>query len=211
MIRLLVVDDQALVRSALVSKLNAVEDFTVVAEAATGEQARELLRSLDVDVVLMDLSMPGLGGMETTRRLLKSDPTLRIIGLSMHTDGPNPARLMRLGAAGYVSKGARVDELFAAIRGAVRGQRLISADVAQGIAADAEKSGLESATISARELAVWRLLALGLERAEIGARLGLSAKTVTHHRRELLRKLELHNDVQLARRARESGVLTDND
>lgn len=211
MIRLLVVDDQALVRNALVSKLNAAEDFTVVAEAATGEQARELLRSLEVDVVLMDLSMPGIGGMEATRRLLKSYPELRIIGLSMHTDGPNPARFMRLGAAGYVSKGARVDELFAAIRGAVRGQRLISADVAQGIAADAQTSGSESAKIGARELAVWRLLALGLERAEIGARLGLSTKTVIHHRRELLRKLELQNDVQLARRARESGILTDDD
>lgn len=208
MIRLLVVDDQRLVRRCVSARLNAVADFEVVAEAASGEEARERMRQVEVDIILMDLNMPGIGGLEATRRLLAFASGLRIIGLSMYTSGPFPKQFLRLGGAGYVSKNADSEELVAAIRKVHAGGCHISTDVARNIAVSDSlrrtRHGVDS--LSRREVQVLQQIALGLTHDAIAAQLALSSKTIAHHRRELLRKLAAENDVQLAAVARDQGL-----
>ena len=208
MIRILLVDDQRLVRRCVSARLNAVNDFEVVAEAASGEEAREALRQHAADIILMDLNMPGIGGLEATRRLLALDPGLRVIGLSMYVSGPFPRQFLRLGGAGYVSKNADTGELVAAIRKVHAGECYISADVARNIAVSgvlsSRRNGIDA--LSRREVQVLQQIANGLSPEEIAAQLSLSVKTVAHHRRLLLRKLEAHNDVQLATIARDQGI-----
>lgn len=208
MIRILLVDDQRLVRRCISARLNAVEDFEVVAEAASGEQAREIARAGAFDIILMDLNMPGIGGLEATRRLLAMDPGVRIIGLSMYVSGPFPKQFLRAGGAGYVSKDADTDELIEAIRRVHAGASYISTDVAQNIAASdslrVKRNGVEA--LSRREVQVLQQIANGLTPEAIAERLSLSVKTVAHHRRHLLSKLEAQNDVQLATIARDQGL-----
>ncbi|MCB1748097.1 MAG: response regulator transcription factor [Gammaproteobacteria bacterium] len=208
MINLLLVDDQRLVRRCVAARLNAVPDFHIVAEAASGEEARELVREHAVDIILMDLNMPGIGGLEASRRLLALEPGLRIIGLSMYVSGPFPKQFLRLGGAGYVSKNADTEELVEAIRRVAAGECYISADVAQNIAVSGSlrvrRNGVDA--LSRREVQVLQQIANGLTHEAIAARLSLSIKTVAHHRRLLLRKLEVANDVQLAAIARDQGL-----
>ncbi len=208
MIRILVVDDQRLVRRCICAKLNASEGFEVAAEAGSGEQARELARSERFDVILMDLNMPGMGGLEATRRLLALDPGNRVLGLSMYVSGPFPKQFLRAGGAGYVSKNADTDELLTAIRTVQAGDTYISADVAQSIARDDLRGGRRHGVdaLSRREVQVLQQIANGLSAQEIAACLNLSVKTVAHHRRQLLNKLDAGNDVQLALIARDHGL-----
>lgn len=207
MIRLLVVDDQRLIRRCVTARLNSVERFTVVGEAASGEQARELLRNGPVDIVLMDLNMPGIGGIEATKRFLSVDPKLKIIGLSMYTKGPYPRLFLENGGLGYVSKSADSDDLFKAIDMVYRGQPYISRDVAQEIAVGNVGEGGEDMleTLSAREIQVLQKISDGLNLDEIASVLCLSPKTVAHHRRSLYRKLKVGNDVQLVNLVRAQG------
>lgn len=208
MIRLLVVDDQRLVRRCVAARLNSVADFEVTAEADSGESAREAARKHSFDIVLMDLNMPGIGGLEATRRLLAQDRKLRIIGLSMYVSGPFPKQFLRAGGAGYVSKHADTEELEFAIREVVANRCYISEDVAQHIAAGgslrAQQSGIEQ--LSPREIQVLQRIAGGATGDDIAAELSLSTKTIAHHRRQLLAKLAAENDVQLANIAREQGL-----
>lgn len=200
MIKILIVDDQRLVRRCISAKLNAVDEFDVVAEAEDGEHAREIVRSHDIDIVLMDLNMPGIGGLEATRRMVSSAPECRVIALSMYVDGPYPRHFMELGGAGYVSKDADTDELVSAIRTVAAGDPYISGDVAQRIATNdsvrGSVGGLNALTV--REIEVLRQISDGLSIDEIAAAMCLSPKTVAHHRRSLFEKLGAKNDVQLA-------------
>ena len=131
MVRILLVDDHDLVRTGIRRLLNDVQGIEVVGEAATGELALSQARSLMPDVVLMDVTMPGIGGLEATRKLLRINPDCRIIGVSVHIDGPCPARMLEAGAAGYLTKGCDLEEMARAIRKVARGERYIGADVAQ--------------------------------------------------------------------------------
>jgi two-component system invasion response regulator UvrY len=208
-IRIIVVDDQRLVRRCLRARLDAVEDFAVVAEAESGEQARELARAQDFDVILMDLNMPGIGGLEATRRLLVAKPDARIIGLSMYVEGPYPAKFMEIGGAGYLSKNTDATEVITAIRRVHGGDYYISDDVAQRIAASEllpahTASGMNDLT--RREIQVLHHLSEGSDVDEIAARLSLSPKTIGYHRRRLLQKFGVHNDVQLSLAARNCGL-----
>ena len=209
MIEILLVDDQRLVRRCVAARLNAVEDFEVAGEANSGEAARAEIRARDYDIVLMDLNMPGMGGIEATRRLLAANEKARVIGLSMYISGPLPRHFLSTGGAGYVSKNADTEELVHAIRQVHAGECYISRDVAQHIAAvDSLKikpSGVD--TLSPREIQVLQHLANGLSTDAISERLNLSIKTVAHHRRHLLSKLEATNDVQLATIARDHGIV----
>ena len=208
MIKILVVDDQRLVRRCISAKLNATADFDVVAEADSGERAREIVREQDIDIVLMDLNMPGMGGLETTRRVISTDRACRVIGLSMYVDGPFPKRFMELGGAGYVSKEADTDELLLAIRTVANGEPYISADVAQGIAvSETIKSGGSGLNgLSAREIQVLKKISEGLLIDDIANAMCLSPKTIAHHRRSLFDKLGAKNDVQLAIIANAEGL-----
>lgn len=207
MIRLLVVDDQRLVRRCIIAKLHSVSRYEVVAEASSGEQARESLRHHDIDVVLMDLNMPGIGGIEATKRFLSVDPELRIVGLSMYTKGPYPRKFLEAGGLGYVSKSADSDDLFKAIDMVYRGNPFISMDVAQQIAIGqaAEGGGSVLEALSVREMQVLQKISDGLNLDEIASVLCLSPKTIAHHRRSLYRKLNVGNDVQLVNLVREQG------
>ena len=208
MIDILVVDDQRLVRKCICARLNAVADFTVTAEAASGEEARELARVRDFNVILMDLNMPGIGGLEATRRVLAVKPDSRILGLSMYISGPFPTQFLRTGGAGYVSKNTDTEELVHAIRSVHGGACFISADVAQHIATNdslrMQRYGFGA--LSRREIQVLQQIASGWSHDEIALRLSLSGKTVAHYRRQLLEKLGVRNDVQLAAIARAQGL-----
>ena len=208
MISIMVVDDQRLIRRCISARLNAVDGFKVAAEAASGEEAREAVRTCHFDIILMDLNMPGIGGLEATRRLLALKPDCRILGLSMYISGPYPKQFLRAGGAGYVSKNADTDELVRAIRTVNGGGCYISADVAQHIATSdslrIQRHGIEA--LSRREIQVLHKIACGLSNEDIAARLCLSGKTVAHYRRQLLDKLGARNNVQLAGIARDQGL-----
>lgn len=207
-IRLLVVDDQRLVRRCICAKLNAVDGFDVAADAESGEQARELIRSHAVDVVLMDLNMPGIGGLEATRRMLSALPAMKILGLSMYVEGPYPRRFLEMGGSGYVSKSADTEELVQAIRTVAAGDPYISSDVAQRIAtndsARGSIGGLDD--LSAREIEILQKISMGLSIDDTAKALCLSPKTIAHHRRSLCEKLGATNDVQLAIIANANGL-----
>ena len=208
MIRIIVVDDHRLVRKCISAKLESVPDFHVVAEAESGEELPDIVRDLEFDVVLIDLNMPGIGGLEATRRMLASHPGCKVIGLSMYVEGPYPRRFLELGGAGYVSKDADTDELFLAIREVVRGRSYISRDVAQYVAVSTilrrTESGIQ--TLTRREIEVLQRISLGLDSAEIATRMSLSIKTIAYHRRRLMGKLGATNDVKLALIARNQGL-----
>lgn len=207
MIRLLVVDDHKLVRKCLCAKLESVPDFRVIGEADSGERARQLARELEFDVILMDLNMPGIGGLETTRRILSASPTCRVLGLSMYVEGPYPRRFLEIGGAGYVSKNSDTDELILAIREVHRGGSYISRDVAQQVAISAiTRRGSAAHTLTQREIEVLQRIASGMTSSEIALRLCLSPKTVTYHRRRLYDKLGVDNDVKLVLAARDRGI-----
>ncbi len=208
MINILVVDDQRLVRRCIAAKLSAVDDFKVAAEADSGEQAREIVRGGNIDIVLMDLNMPGIGGLEATRRVVSSDPSCKVIGLSMYVEGPYPRRFMELGGAGYVSKAADTDELVHAIHIVAAGEPYISHDVAQRIAAnDSIKGSLGGLNdLSTREIQVLQKISEGMDMDEIAVVMSLSRKTIAHHRRALCEKLGARNDVQLAMIANAQGL-----
>ena len=139
MIRIIVVDDHQLVRVGTSRLLDDVDGFQVVGQAASGEAAIDLVRDLKPDIVLMDLQMPGIGGLEATRRCLRVDPELKIVILTIHEQEPYPSNLLKIGAAGYLTKRADVDEMVRAIRKVVLGQRYIASDIAQKLALDPYK------------------------------------------------------------------------
>ncbi|MGE0383543.1 MAG: response regulator [Gammaproteobacteria bacterium] len=206
MIRTVVVDDQQLIRDLVRTKLESVPDIRVVAEASSGEEARRIVPSSGADVVVMDLSMPGIGGIEATRRLLNAIPHLKVVGLSVYVDGPFPAKFIAAGGIGYVSKSARPAELIEAVRRVARGEPYMSRDVAEAIIKNRSANIDCTNVLTDREMQVWKLLADGIDIADIAVQLKLSIKTVYSHRRNLMEKLNASNDVQLARFAREHGI-----
>lgn len=205
-IRIMVVDDQRLVRRCICVKLDSVPEFKVVAEAENGEHARRLAREVPFDIALMDLNMPGIGGLEATRRLLAARPGVKIIGLSMYVEGPYPRKFLELGGAGYVSKNADTEALVRAIRDVWRGECYISADVAQEIALAHMHGRRAGHDLTSREMQVLHKICAGLGIEAIADALCLSRKTVAYHRRRLLDKLGAENDVRLAILARNSGL-----
>ncbi|MDA0824466.1 MAG: response regulator [Proteobacteria bacterium] len=208
MIKILVVDDQRLVRRCISAKLSATDDFDVIGEADSGERAREIVRNQTIDIVLMDLNMPGMGGLEATRHVVSGDPNCKVIGLSVYVDGPYPRRFMEIGGSGYVSKGADTDELVHAIRTVASGAPYISKDVAQRIAINDSMSGTLDGVnaLSSREIQVLQKISQGLNVDEIARAICLSPKTIARHRRSLCEKLGATNDVQLAIIANAQGL-----
>lgn len=203
MIKVLLVDDHELVRSGIEALLNAMEDITVVAVCDCGEQALQVISKEPPDVILMDINMPGMGGLEACRRILQTLPQIKLIGLSVHNNGPLPQQLLKLGVEGFVSKGSRVDEMVRAIRTVMSGKRYLCQDVASNIALE---SLPDSATppftkLSQRESEVVRLILQGRSIQEMSEALQLSAKTVNTYRYRLYSKLQIKNDVELTRLA----------
>lgn len=211
MITVILVDDHRLVRAGLRRVVSEQPDMEVIAEASSGEEAIELVREHQPDVVLMDVNMSGLGGLEATRRIHQRYADIRIIGVSMYVDEPYPSRLLSAGAVGYIGKDSAADEVVAAIRRVHAGGHYVASAVAGNLAAHLSRGGGGSPfdALSQRELQVMYMLTQGLGTQAISDQLCLSPKTVSTYRYRLFEKVGVRNDVELTRLAMRYDMLND--
>lgn len=206
-IRVFLLDDHALVRTGMRMMLSAETDIEVVGEADNGETALPMIRRLRPDVVLCDLHLPGISGLEVTERIVKGDYGSRVVVVSVLEDGPMPKRLIEAGASGYVGKGGDAAELLRAVRDVSRGKRYLANGIAQHLALaglGGEVTPFDS--LSPRELEVAMLLVQGLRQEDIAKRLSLSAKTVNTHKARLFEKLGIQDSIALARLSSQYGL-----
>jgi two-component system invasion response regulator UvrY len=208
MIRVYLIDDHELVRTGFRLVLSQQPDISVVGEAGSGEEALAAMRALQPDVVLCDLHLPGVSGLEVTERIVRGDWGMRVIVVSVQEDGPMPRRLLEAGASGYLSKGAPAPELLRAIRDVARGKRFLGTSIAQQLALGSLASeGSPFDLLSPREIEVAMMLVQGLRMADIGKRLNLSAKTIATHKYNLFQKLGLDGVAGLTRLALQHGLI----
>jgi len=214
LIKVLVVDDHELVRSGITRMLVDDPDIEVLGQASSGEDAIEFVRRDRPDIVLMDIRMPGIGGLEATRRILRIDDSIRVIVVTACADDPYPARVMQSGATAYITKGADIQEMVRAIRKANSGQRYISPEIAQKMAlktlgGDREEDGELSMfeRLSEREMQIAMMVVDCQKVQDISDKLCLSPKTVNSYRYRIFEKLEISSDVELALMAVRLGLL----
>ncbi len=208
-IKLMLVDDHELVRAGLRRLLEDEKDLEIIGEAGSGEEAIQKIRDNRPDVVLMDINMPGIGGLETTRKLLHLYPELKVIIVTVQTDEPYPTRLLEAGATGYLTKSAKVEEIVEGIRAVHRGERFIGSDIARQLALSMLPGGKKSPfeRLSQREMQVMLMVTQGHSIQDISDRLCLSPKTVSTYRYRLYEKLGVDNDVELTHLAMRHGVI----
>lgn len=209
MISLLLVDDHELVRAGIRRILEDIKGLVIAGEAACGEDAVKWCRQHTVNVVLMDMNMPGIGGLEATRKIVRYNPDIRIIMLTIHTENPLPARVMQAGASGYLSKGAAPQEVVSAIRAVHAGQRYIASDIAQQMALsqiEPQKAESPFSCLSERELQIMLMITRGQKVTEISEQLNLSPKTVNSYRYRMFSKLNISGDVELTHLAIRHGL-----
>lgn len=209
MIKVLVVDDHDLVRSGIVRLLSDAKGMDVVGESSCGEDAVKLCRELAPDVVLMDISMPGIGGLEATKKILRANPETKVIAVTACDDGPFASRFLQAGASGFMGKGADTKEMVNAILKVRSGQRYISPDIAQRMALkpfqDASESPFDA--LSEREMQT-ALMIVGCHKVqEISDKLCVSPKTINTYRYRIFEKLEIDGDVELTILAMKYGML----
>lgn len=207
-IKVFLIDDHALVRTGIRMILSTQTGIEVVGEAESGELALPQIRRLKPDVVLCDLHLPGVSGLEVTERIVKGDHGTRVIIVSVSDDGPLPRRLLEAGASGYLGKGGDAVELIRAIHDVALGRRYLGTSVAQNMAlSNLEGGGSPFDALSPRETEVALLLTQGLRQEEIAKRLCLSAKTVNTHKSRLFEKIGITDNIALARLASQYGLL----
>jgi len=206
-IRVLIADDHPIVRDGLKRILAATTDIAVTAEAASGEEALALVRDNDYDMALLDMSMPGLSGMDLVKRLKSEKPKLKLLVLSMHGEKQYAARALKAGASGYMTKESAAQELLGAIRKVAAGGVHISEATAADLVAGSLGEGPPHTLLSDREYQVFRLLAEGRSPTEIAAQLHLSVKTVSTHKARILEKMGLAGTAELVRYALENKLL----
>ncbi len=210
MIKVLVADDHDLVRKGIIRMLQDIDDIVIVGEADCGEQALKLCRELPVDVVLMDVRMPGIGGLEATRKLVRTSANTRVIAVSAFEEDPFPSRLLKAGASGFVTKGAEISDIIQAIRVVKDGQRYLSPVVAQQLALksfDDNNAETPFDLLSERELQICMMIVNCHKVSDISERLHLSPKTVNSYRYRLFEKLAITSDVELTLLAIRHGML----
>ncbi len=200
MIRVLVVDDHELVRSGITRMLADNPDIEVIGEASSGEDAIDSVRKDSPDIVLMDMNMPGIGGLEATKKICRYCPDVKIIVLTVNCEDPFPSKVMQIGAHGFLTKGAGSDEMVRAIRSVHAGQRYIAPEIAQQIAL-AQVTGRTDEnpfqSLSERELQIMLMITKGEKAQDIAERLNLSSKTVNSYRYRMFEKLNVGGDVEL--------------
>jgi two-component system response regulator NreC len=209
-LRVLVVDDHALVREGLQQLLGEEGGFDVVGVAADGRQAVELAKKSDPDVVLMDLAMPGLNGLDATRRVRKAVPNARVLALSMYIDNEYIAQALEAGVSGYIMKDASPEELFAAVRDVGEGRRHFSKRIPESVIRrldSSRKRKKKGPRMTAREREVMKLLAEGNTVKQIAEILDLSQKTVDTHKTNMMKKLGIHNRVDLVKFAMQERLI----
>lgn len=208
MIRVLLADDHALVRAGIRSLLNAMAQVEVVAEASSGEEAIELATTSRPDVVLMDIAMKGITGLEAAARMRGQMPEVRVVILSMHSGEEYVLQALRAGAAGYLLKDAATGELELALRSVMRGESWLSPAVSRQVVEGYVRSG-DSApeALTARQREVLRLVAGGKSTKEIAFLLNLSVKTVETHRAQIMERLNIRDVAGLVRYALRTGLV----
>jgi two-component system invasion response regulator UvrY len=207
-IRVFMVDDHALVRTGMRMILAAQADIEVIGEAETGEAALPQIRSLKPNVVLCDLHLPGISGLEVTERVVRGRYGSRVIVVSVLEDGPLPKRLLDVGAWGYVGKGGDAAELVRAVREVAQGRRYLASGVAQNLALAGIKGGATPLDgLSAREVEVAMLLVQGIRQHEIATRLSLSPKTINTYKTSIHRKLGVQDSIALNRLLAQYGLV----
>lgn len=212
MINVMLVDDHDLVRKGIRRLLDDASGIKVVAEAMDGEQAIREVRKKKPDVILMDVSMPGIGGLEATRKITRSLPDMKIIAVTIHDNEPFPARLLEAGAAGYITKGCAIEEIISAIQSVHQGKQYITPGVAQKLALSFVNHGTKSVIeeLTQREMQVMLMMVRGESNKEISISLCLSPKTTSTYRYRLFEKLGVDNDVELTRFAIRHGLIKEN-
>ena len=209
MIRILVVDDHQLVRVGTSRLLADIAGLQIIGQAKSGEQAIDMVKDLKPDVVLMDIQMPGIGGLEATRRCLRVDPELKVIALTMHEDEPYPSKLLGVGAAGFLTKNADVDEMVRSIKKVMSGQRYISSEVAQHLALRpySKEAASPFEVLTSREMQITLMVIMGYGAPDISRKLSLSSKTVNSYRYRIFEKMGTKNNVSLTRLAIKHGII----
>lgn len=207
---ILIVDDHDLVRTGLKNILGGNRGFNIVAEASTGEEAIRLTRKLEPDLVLMDVGLPGLSGLETTERILKAQPEVKVIVLTAHSEPPLPARLLDSGASGYLTKACDAEELIRAVQKVAAGERYIGADISQQLAISLLPGTPQSPfqELTSRELEITLMLTQGMKMQSIAEVLNVSPKTVATYKYRIYDKVGVSSEVELLRHALRHGLVS---
>jgi DNA-binding NarL/FixJ family response regulator len=210
-LRILLADDHKIVRDGLRNLLEKDPEIVVVGEAEDGREALQLARKLSPDVVVMDIAMPDLNGIEATRQILAEIPKIKIVALSMHSDKRYVSEMLKAGAAGYLLKDCAFEELSTAIRTIARGKIYLSPGIAGVVLADYIRTGSAAdgsafSLLSDREREVLQLMAEGRTTKEVAAQLHVSVKTIETHRTHIMAKLDIHSIAALTKYAIREGL-----
>lgn len=210
-VNILVVDDHDLMRMGLVRILNDIDGFSVVGEASSGEEAIKMARELSLDVVLMDVKMPGMGGVEATRRLVAVNQALKVIAVTSCEDELYPSRLLQAGATAYLTKKAQPEEVVKAVNMVMSGKSYVSQEIAQRIALKNSRLTHDPDALfdqlSERELQIAMMIVRGNKPNVIAEKLNVSAKTINSHRYRIFEKFDINSDVELVHLAIKHKVL----
>ena len=211
--RILIADDHVLVREGIRALLSLHEDVEVVGEASDGSEAIKLAAKLSPDIILMDISMPGLGGLEATVEIRKTNPEAKILVLSQYDDKEYVSRFLKAGVSGYILKKAVGDDLMTAVRAVARGESYLYPSIATSVIdgflvkKDAPQVEDPFELLTDRELQVLKLIAEGLSHKEIAETLGISPKTVIAHQTHISEKTDLHSRAALIKYAYQKGIV----
>jgi len=214
-VRLLLVDDHPIVRSGMKMLFQAEPDLEIVGEADGGAEAIVAVQRLHPDVVIMDVAMPGMNGIEATRRIKELAPETAVLALTMHEDEQYFFEMLKAGASGYIPKRAAPDDLVAAVRVVSQGNvflyatlaRFLMKDMVEQETVDETAGAAEDDSLSAREREVLACIADGMTSREIAEKLVISVKTVERHRENIMAKLDIHNRVELVKYAMRKGII----
>jgi len=208
-INILLVDDHELVRTGICRIIDDVRGMKVIGEAKSGEEAVKWCRKHQPDVILMDINMPGIGGLDAMHKILRTNEDIKIIMLTMYTENPFPSKVMQAGASGYISKAAGPNEVLSAIRSVHAGQRYLAPEIAQQMALSqiSPTSDDPFGVLSERELQIMMMITKGQRVVDISGQLGLTPKTINSYRYRLFDKLGVNGDVGLTHLAIRYGVL----
>jgi DNA-binding NarL/FixJ family response regulator len=210
-VTILLADDHAIMREGLQAIITSKSDYKVVAQAANGGQVVDLAAQLCPDVVIMDIGMPDLNGVEATRRVLRADPKIRVVALSTHNDRHFVKAMLDVGARAYVVKSSAAEFLLTAVREVLDGKIYLCPEVADFVSQNSPKTTGQSmvdgsAELTSREVEILQLVAEGNSSRAISEKLGIAEDTVDVHRRNIMRKLDLHNVAELTRYAIRAGL-----
>lgn len=207
-IKILLADDHTIVRQGLKLILSAHSDLQVVGEAGNGREAVELSQKLKPDIVVMDVAMPEVNGIEATKRMVEANPRIRVLVLSMHKEPVYVREILRAGARGYILKDAIDTELLSAVRSVARGDGYVSPAVSGALLSDYRQNVTNPIDLlSSRERQVLQLIAEGKTNKEIATQLNLSVYTIDSHRGKIMEKLNLHSTGELVRFAMKQGLV----